>query len=103
MLKESKMDTEATSSEITIDCTPAKRFISNIEKMRNPHIRDYVSLSEKYASIEDYSEYQEQKDLESYRRFLNSFAYDDIKEIETQIGKKLALSNVRKIGGIHDN
>ena len=48
--------------------------------MRNPHIRDCVSLGEKYGTIEDYSQYQEQKDLESYRKFLNSSAYDDIKE-----------------------
>lgn len=65
---------------ITDGKTPAERFIDNIDKMRNPHVRDCVGLSEKCGTIEDYSEDQEQKDLKRYRSFINSSAYDDIKK-----------------------
>lgn len=71
-------------------------FVDKIETMRNPHIRDCVSLGEKYGTIEDYSQYQEQKDLESYRKFLNSSAYDDIKEKE-------GLSYLKMLGNIPNN
>lgn len=71
--------------------------------MKNPHIRDCVSLSEKEGTIEDYSVYQEQNDLEKYRSFINSSAYDDIKETEPEMGKQLTLTNLRKISGMHDD
>lgn len=64
-------------------------FIDKIENMKNSHIRDCVSLGEKYGTIEDYSQYQERKDLENYRKFLNSSAYDDVKESEGLSFKKL--------------
>lgn len=87
----------------SIEKTPAERFMDNIDRMRNPHIRDCVSLSEKYGTIEDYSEYQEQRDLENYKSFINSSAYDDVKDVESEIGKQLTLSNLRKISGMHDD
>lgn len=96
-------------SNETVVCeqTPAERFINNIEKMRNPHIRDCVSLSEKSGSIEDYSEHQEQRDLEKYKSFINSSAYDEVKEeessIEEEIGEPLTLAKLRKISGMHDD
>lgn len=89
----------------TIICekTPAERFVDNIDKMRNSHRRDCVSSSEKDGTVEDYSEYQEKKDLEKYKNFINSSAYDDIKEIESKITKQLTFTNVRKISGMHDD
>lgn len=91
------------ASLVTNEKTHARRFVDNIDKMRNPHIRDCVSLSEKYGTIEDYSKCQEQRDLENYKSFINSSAYDDIKETESEIGKKLTLINLRKISGMHDD
>ncbi len=92
-----------SNEAIVCEKTPVERFVDNIDKMRNPHIRDCVSLSEKYGTIEDYSEYQEQRDLESYKNFINSFAYDDIKETESEIEKQLTLTNLRNISGMHDD
>lgn len=64
-------------------------FIEKTEKMRNPHIKDCVSLEKKCKTIEDHSKYQEKKDLENYKKFINSPAYDDIKESEGLSFKKL--------------
>ncbi|MBE6159552.1 MAG: hypothetical protein E7157_00680 [Lactobacillales bacterium] len=69
-------------------------FIEKVEKMRNPHIRDCVSLGEKYGVIEDYSQYQEKKDLEEYRKFMNCSAYDEIKEEEGLSFQKLLGSEL---------
>lgn len=88
---------KAHSNE-TIICdseSQAKKFVDNIENMRNPHIRDCVSLEEKYGTIEDYTHYQEIKDLESYRRFLNSSAYDDVKEAEGSSWSQLLSSDIK--------
>lgn len=92
-----------SSETIVCENTQAKKFVDNIDKMRNPHIRDCVSLEEKYGSIEDYSEYQEQRDLENYKHFINSQAYDDLKEAESEIGEQLTLSKLRKISSMHDD
>lgn len=83
----------------------AKRFVNNIDKMRNPHIRDCVSLEEKYGSVEDYSQYQEQIDLKRYYSFMNSSAYDDIRDVEFGIPyqKKLTLDDLRLISSQHDD
>ncbi len=83
--------------------THAERFIDNLDKMKNPHIRACVSLSEIYGTVENYSEYQEQRDLENYKSFINSSAYDDIKKFETGIPRRLTLSNIRKISSMHDD
>lgn len=88
----------AAHSNETIVCdseSHAKKFVDNIENMRNPHIRDCVSLEEKYGTIEDYMQYQERKDLESYRRFLNSSAYDDVKEAEGSSWIQLLSSDIK--------
>lgn len=54
--------------------------------------RNFISLLERGAirknilpnTSEDYSKEQEEKDLYHYKRFLQSFAYDDILECEVQ-------------------
>ncbi|MBO5479471.1 MAG: hypothetical protein J6A04_07330 [Clostridia bacterium] len=38
--------------------------------------------TERMNAIEDYSIYKENKDLESYKRFMNSSSYDEIKEVQ---------------------
>lgn len=81
----------------------AERFFQNIDKMRNPHIRDCISLSERDGHIEDYSIYQEQKDLKNYKQYINSSAYDDVKETELEIKKEMTLSKLRKISSMHDD
>lgn len=86
----------------------AETFFNNIEKMRNPHIRDYGTCSERFGKIEDYSELQEQKDLKRYYHFINSSAYDDIKNAESELtlnenNKKLTLTLLRKISSYHDD
>ena len=83
--------------------TPAERFVDNIDKMRNPHIRDCVSAAEKFGSIEDYSEYQEQKDLERYKSFINSSAYDFIRDTEDEVNKQLTLIKLRQISSYYED
>ncbi len=77
--------------------TLAERFIENIDKMKNPHLR--VG----YETHEDYSEDQEQKDLKRYKSFINSSQYDDVKEVESEMGRKLSLNNLREIISFHDD
>lgn len=77
--------------------TPAERFINNIDKMKNPHLRV------EYETHEDYSIDQEQKDLKRYKSFINSSQYDDIKEVESEMGRKLSLNNLREIISFHDD
>lgn len=48
-------------------------------RLKNGEVKDTERM--KYA-IEDYSIYQEKKDLESYRRFMNSSAYDEVRKVE---------------------
>lgn len=85
----------------------ALKFVESLEKRRNPHIRDYGSCSERGGHIEDYSISQEKKDLERYKHFMNSSAYDDIRAVETEITveemKKPTLMLIRKIGRYHDD
>lgn len=73
----------------------AKRLVENIPNLKSSH-KDFGTGAEKDGSIEDYTVYQEQKDLETYRRFLSSFAYDDVKEAEEKI-KKPTLMLVKKM------
>lgn len=51
-------------------------FLKKIEEMKNHHVRDGVTESEKMGTIEDYSLYQEKQDLENYRFYMNSSASD---------------------------
>ncbi len=54
--------------------------------------RNFISLLERGVirknilpnTSEDYSKEQEEKDLYYYKKFLQSFAYDDIKECEVK-------------------
>lgn len=87
--KQLEQNTLADNEVTVVGEIAAKRFIENIYKMRNPHIRGGVSLSEKYGSIEDYSECHEHRDLKRYKRFINSSAYDDVKEVKSQVVKRL--------------
>ena len=91
---------------VTIESN-AKRFVDSIEKRRNPHIRDYGSAAERGGHLEDYYVSQEKKDLESYRAFMNSSAYDDVRLAESEITpeelKNPTLVLLRRIGGYHDD
>ena len=71
--------------------------------MKNHH-KNEIDCSEKFGSIEDYSIYQEQKDLNNYKKYINSSAYDMEREIENKITtpRQLTLSYIRKIGGEHE-
>ncbi len=93
----------AHSNEAIVRITLAEKFVVSLETRKNPHLRDCVSLNEKYGTIKDYFEYQEQRDLENYKKFINSSAYDDIKETESEIEKTLTLTNLRKISSMHDD
>ena len=55
----------------------AERFITLLE---NGKIRKDILPN----TSMDYTAYQEQRDLKRYQRFLQSFAYDDIKECEVR-------------------
>lgn len=55
----------------------AKNFVSLLEQ---GIIRKNILPN----TSEDYSKEQEEKDLQRYKRFLQSFAYDDIKECEVK-------------------
>ena len=85
----------------------AKRFVDSIERRRNPHIRDYGSAAERGGHLEDYYISQEKKDLENYRTFMNSSAYDDVRMAESEITsedlKNPTLVLLRKIGAYHDD
>lgn len=61
-----------------------EKFIKSLElgKFKNGLKNGEVTDAERMNAIEDYSIYQEKKDLESYRRFMNSSAYDEIKEVQ---------------------
>lgn len=83
--------------------THVKRFVDNIENMKNPHLRDCVSLGEREGTIEAYSLYQERKDLENYKEFLNSSAFDEIRGGETDVDSPMTLEKLRKRSGEHDS
>lgn len=55
----------------------AKNFISLLE-------RGIIRKNILPNTSSDYSKMQEEKDLILYKRFLQSFAYDDIKECEVK-------------------
>lgn len=62
-----------------------KNFIESLEagKFKNGLKNGEVTDTERMKNaIEDYSIYQEKKDLESYKRFMNSSSYDEIKEVQ---------------------
>lgn len=82
----------------------AREFVENIDKMKSPHKME-INSCEKFGKIEDYSLYQEQRDLENYKRFINSSAYDDVKDVEKGMTyqKKLTLNMLRKRSMEHDD
>lgn len=63
-----------------------------------------VSCSERMGVIEDYSVYQEQRDLDNYRKFMNCSDYDIIKDAGGEIPpqKKITMNDLRKIGLQHE-
>lgn len=87
-----------------VDNENARRFVDNIDKMKSPH-KSEITCSEKFGTIEDYSIDQQQRDLKEYLSFINSSAYDDIKEAESEISpqKKLTINDLRKISAQHDD
>lgn len=93
----------SNSENNSISKEHAVRFIDNINKMRNLHIRNCGGICIVEYENEDYYENQEQKDLKNYKRFINSSAYDDIREVESGIGKQLTLSSLRKISSMYDD
>ena len=61
------------------------KFIESlfVGKLKNGLKNGEVTDTERMKNaIEDYSIYQEKKDLESYKSFMNSSAYDEIKEVK---------------------
>lgn len=93
----------AQSNETIVEQIHAKRFVDNIENMKNLHLRDCVSLGEREGTIEDYSLYQERNDLENYKKFLNSSAFDEIREVETDVDSPMTLEKLRQRSGEHDS
>lgn len=83
--------------------THAERFAGNIENMKNPHLRDCVSLGEREGTIENYSFHQEQQDLKHYKEFLNSSAFDEVRGVETDVESPMTLAKLRKRSGEHDS
>ena len=88
---------------IKISKTSAEKFVDNIENMKSPHLRNCGSLSEREGAIEDYSTYQEPRDLENYKSFLNSSAYDEVREVKTELDNPLTLEKLRKRNVEHYN
>ena len=81
----------------------ARKFVDNIENMKSPH-KSMIDCSERFGTVEDYSSYQEQKDLKNYKTYLNSSAYDLEREVEKRMAspKQLTLLYIRRIGAEHD-
>lgn len=62
-----------------------EKFIKSLEsgKFKNRLKNGEVTATERMKNaIEDYSIYQEKRDLERYKRFMNSSSYDYIKEVQ---------------------
>lgn len=56
-----------------------KKFMKSL---RNGLKDGEITASERMNAIKDYTNTQERKDLESYKFFLNTSAYDSIKEVQ---------------------
>lgn len=86
--------------------TASIRLINLLEsgKRKNHHIW-LCSISERDGLIPNYSKEPEQRDLENYKRFMNSFAYDDIRDVESEMGmeQEEISVHIRKIGSFHEN
>jgi len=62
-----------------------EKFIQSLQsgKFQNGYKKGEITDTERMKNaIEDYSIYQEEKDLQSYRCFMNSSAYDEIKRVQ---------------------
>lgn len=92
-----------TNETIVSEQTNAERFVDSIENMKSPHLRGCVSLGEREGTIEDYSVYQERKDLERYKEFLNSSAFDEVRGTETDVDSPMTLEKLKKRSGEHDS
>lgn len=95
------MDLEKIIQEGTSE--NAKKFVDSINQMKSYH-QSEISFSERLGTINDYSGFQEQRDLENYRMFMNSSAYDSIKDVGNEMPpqKKITLNCLRKIGLQHE-
>lgn len=104
MVKLNKQKNVTVNGNITQTTINKVCWLENIYKMKSPH-KMAISSCEKFGTIIDYTLYQEQRDLENYKRFINSSAYDDIKDVEEQMTyqKKLTLNMLRKRSMEHDD
>ena len=61
-----------------------EKFIESLQlgKFENGLKNGEVTDAERMNAIEDYSIYREKKDLESYKHFMNSSSYDEIKKVQ---------------------
>lgn len=65
-----------------------EKFIESLQlgKFENGYKKGEVTDTERMKNgIEDYSMCQEEKDLQSYKHFMNSSAYDEIKEVQVPL------------------
>lgn len=64
-----------------------EKFIKSLETgmFKNGLKNGEITESERMGAIDDYSIYQEKKDLESYKRFMNSSSYDEIKKVQVPL------------------
>lgn len=60
------------------------KFIEKIldGKMKNNMKNDGVTFSEKVGAQKEYTKEQARKDLENYKIYLNSFAFDGLKDVK---------------------
>lgn len=63
--------------------TKAEKFIESIkvENFNNELKNGGVTYSEKMSAIKDYSTTQEKKDLESFKFYMNTSAYDQERKV----------------------
>lgn len=61
-----------------------EKFIKSLETgmFKNGLKNGEITDSERMAAIDDYSKNRERKDFESYKFFMNTSAYDEIKEVQ---------------------
>ena len=62
-----------------------EKFIESLQagKFENGYKKGEVTDTERMKNaIEDYSIYQEKKELELYKHFMNSSSYDEIKKVQ---------------------
>ena len=61
-----------------------EKFIQSLQagKFKNGLKNGEITVDERLGTIKDYSKEQEAKDLQRFKSFMNSSAYDEIKDVE---------------------